>query len=65
MGDFSKPVGQISVFNLLGQKVLQSNDYNGKPVDGSFLPVGWYLVRAQTEDGKAYQAKILKGVSAN
>jgi len=58
--DFAPSINHISFFNLLGQKVLQIEHYDGKPIDGSLLPEGWYLVRGQTVNGKTLQAKVLK-----
>ncbi|MBC7777437.1 MAG: T9SS type A sorting domain-containing protein, partial [Phycisphaerae bacterium] len=65
MSDLTSPIGQFSLFNVWGQKVLQSDSYDGKPIDGSLLPNGWYHFSAQTENGKTLQAKILKIEAAN
>ncbi|MBC7777438.1 MAG: T9SS type A sorting domain-containing protein [Phycisphaerae bacterium] len=58
--DSESPIDAFTLFNLVGQKVFHSNHYDGKPIDGSSLPKGWYLLSAQTENGKTLQAKMLR-----
>ena len=50
-------IGQVFVFNLNGQQVLQTELTD---IDVSGLPQGMYILRAQTTDGIIYQGKFVK-----
>ncbi|MBC7777439.1 MAG: T9SS type A sorting domain-containing protein [Phycisphaerae bacterium] len=65
MADSESSISQFSMYNLLGQKVLQSYIYDGNPINANSLPEGWYLLNAQMENGKTMQAKLLKADAGN
>ncbi len=50
-------LSQVNIYNLNGQCVLQASQAD---IDVSALPQGMYILRAETTDGNAHQAKFIK-----
>ena len=53
----TKKLSHISIFNLNGQRVLQTSELE---IEVANLPAGVYMLRAVTTDGQIYQDKFLK-----
>lgn len=53
-------IKEISVFNVTGQKVLNSNKINSGKIDVSNLNAGIYVFRVQLENGQIETFKIVK-----
>lgn len=58
--DSKTNVSQISVFNILGQQVINSTEKGIKEVDMSALTQGTYMFKVIFEDGSIENFKILK-----
>ena len=50
----------VEAFNLLGQKVINDNDFNNGQVNVSTLPVGSYIFKVQFENGTQESFNVIK-----
>lgn len=57
--DINSPIKTISVYNLVGQKIIQKNNFNQNRLNINKLSIGTYFLIAQTEEG-IFKAAFIK-----